>query len=66
MRATSPPLKRRQRTVEADRSKPTAVLQRRLNTVDEAAQSVSAMRTRWQSSHAVATLRGPVPAHLYV
>ena len=36
MRATSPALKRRRRAVEAGRSKLVAVLQRRLNTVDEA------------------------------
>ena len=66
MRATRPALKRRRRTVEADRSKPIAVLQRRLNTVDETVQSVTAMRTRWWSSHAVVTLRGPVPVRLCV
>ena len=29
-----------------------------------AVRSVTAMRTRWRSSSAVVTLRGPVPAHL--
>ena len=38
---------------EADRSKLVTVLQRRLNTVDEAVWSVMAMRTRWRSSCAV-------------
>ena len=64
--ASSPALKRRWRTVEAYRSKPVAVLQRRLNTVDEAVGSVTAMWTRWRSFHAVVTLRGPVPAHLCI
>ena len=66
MRATSPALKRRRRTVEADRSKPAAVLQRRLNTVDVAVQSITALWTRWRSSRAVLTLRGSVPARLCV
>ncbi|KAJ4449526.1 hypothetical protein ANN_00927 [Periplaneta americana] len=61
MRSTSPTLKRRQRTVDADRSTPVVVLQRRLNTVDEAVWSVTATWIRWQSSRAVVTLRGPVP-----
>ena len=65
MRATSPALKRRRRTVEAeDKSKRVAVLQRQLNIVNEAVRSVTAMRTRWRSSRAVGTLRGPVPARL--
>ena len=42
MRATSSALKRRRRTVDADRSKPVAVLQRRLDTVDEAVRSAIA------------------------
>ena len=66
MRATSPALKIRRRTVEADRSKPVAVFQRRLNTVDGAVRSVTTMWTRWRSSRAVVTLRGPVPASLCV
>ena len=66
MRATSPALKRRWWTVEADRSKPVAVLQHRLNIVDEAVRSVTAMWTRWWSSHAVVTLCGSVPARLCV
>ena len=59
-------LKRWWQTVEANRSKPIAVLHRRLNTVDEAVRSVMVMRTRWKSSHAVVTLRGPVPARLCI
>ena len=39
-----------------------AVHQRRLNTVDETVRSVTVMLTRWRSSRAVVTLRGPVPA----
>ena len=39
MRATSPDLKTWLRTVEADRSKPVAVVQRRFNNVDEAVWS---------------------------
>ena len=66
MRATSPALNRRRRTVEADRSKPVAVLQRRLNAVNETERSVTAMRTRMRSSRAVDTLRGPVPTRLCV
>ena len=66
MQATSPALKRQWRTVEADRSKPVAVLQCQLNTVDETVQSVTAMQTRWRSSCAVVTLRGPVPARLCI
>ena len=66
MRATSPALKRLRRTFEVDRSKPVAVLQLRLNTVDEAARSVTTMRTIWWSSRAVVTLRGPVSACLCV
>ena len=66
MWTTSPALKTRQQTVEADRSKPVAVLQRRLNTVDEAVRPVTAMWTRWQSSHAVITLSGPVPDRLCI
>ena len=53
MRATSPALKRQRGTVEADRSKPVAVFQRQLNTVDEAVWSITAMWTRWWSSRAV-------------
>ncbi|XP_069698859.1 cytochrome P450 6j1-like [Periplaneta americana] len=56
MRATSPAHKRRRRTFYADKSTLVAVLQRRLNTADEAVQSVTAMRTRWRSSRVVATL----------
>ena len=61
MWATSPALKRWQRSVDADRSKAIAVLQRRFNTVDEAVWFVTAMWTRWWSSYAIVTLRGPVP-----
>ena len=66
MQVTSPVLKRWQRTVEADRFKPITVLQCQPNTVDEAVQSVMAMRTRWWSSHAVITFCGPVCARLCV
>ena len=66
MRATSPALKRRRWTAEADRSKPVAVLQCRLNTLDEAVQSVMAMQTRWRSSCAVVTLHDPIPVHLCI
>ena len=66
MRAISPALKRGRRTVEADRFKPVAVLQCRLNNVDEAVRSTMAMCTRWRLSLAVVTLCGPVPACLCV
>ena len=59
-------LKRRRRAVEADRFKPVAVFQRKVNTVDEAVRSVTAMRTRWRSSRAVVILRSPVSARLCV
>ena len=66
MRTTCPALNRRRRTVEADRSKPVVVLQRRLNTVDEAVRSVTAIQIRWRSSRAVVTLLCPVTVRLCV
>ena len=66
MWATSPALKRWRLTVEADRSKLTAVFQSRLNTVDEAVRSVMAMQTRWWSFRAVVSLCGTGPARLCI
>ncbi|KAJ8884424.1 hypothetical protein PR048_016281 [Dryococelus australis] len=62
MCATSPSRSRRRRTVDEDMSTPVAVLQCRANAVEEAVRFVTAMVTRWRSSRAVVTLRGPVPA----
>ena len=66
MWTTSPALKIRQITVKANSSKPIAVLQRRLNTVDKAIRSVKFMRRRWRSSCIVISLHGTAPARLCV
>ena len=57
---------RRRRRVEPDRSKPVAVLQRRLNTVDKLYGMSRPCGQDGGHPHALVTLRGPVPARLCV